>query len=69
MKAIIIEECRFAEIRDVLDLQAQKISEENPNPEIWDNELWKTVVLKVYRNINYYFVRWAQEQGASGLHK
>jgi hypothetical protein len=68
MKAIIIEEARFAEFIDLLELQAHEIGENNEQPDIWDDDLWKTITNKVFRKMNYYFCQWAQYQGASVIH-
>ena len=68
MKAIIIEEERFAEIRELMELKALEIGgEASPYPEV-SIEVWKNAVAQAQRIMNYYFVRWAQEQGASCIH-
>jgi hypothetical protein len=74
MRAIIIEEERFAEVRDLMEAAAlrqhqnsyllvlqerYKLTEQETN--MLANEM--------FRSINYEFVRWAQSHGASCVHK
>ena len=65
MKAIIIEEDRFAEIRDKMEFEALKLKESNtPTRLNIDQGAWESAIMEVQRNMNYHFVRWAQSHGA-----
>jgi hypothetical protein len=65
MKAIIIEEERFAEIRELMELKVLEIGgEASPFLDV-SAKVWKAAITEAQRIMNYYFVRWAQEQGAS----
>ena len=59
MRAIIIEEERFTEIREIMRFECEKIKNMNPGSE------WRGAVQEVERTINFHFVRWAQSHGAS----
>lgn len=67
MKAIIIEEERFAEICDLMKAKAQEIAERSRTPERlnWDETMWKNACNEVHQAIHCTFVRWAQSHGAS----
>ena len=66
MKAIIIEEDRFFEIMELIELEAMKLKESDI-PERIDisRQGWKSAITEVHRNMHYHFVLWAQSHGAS----
>lgn len=57
MKAIIIEEERFKEIRTIMKSSCEEMVKEKPQHE--------GIIMDAYRRMNYDFVRWAQSHGAS----
>jgi len=59
MRAIIIEEERFTEIRAIMKYEFERVAAMNPEP------MWKGAITEAERAINYHFVRWAQSHGAS----
>lgn len=59
MRAIIIEEERFAEIVKRLRLECERVANDDPRPE------FKEGVRVAARTINYHLVRWMQSHGAS----
>lgn len=66
MKAIIIEEDRFVEIRELLELEAMKLKESFAFQSTGaSKQVWEAAVTEVYRSMNYHFVTWAQSHGAS----
>lgn len=69
MRAIIIEEERFAEILEFMKLKAMEVGTEARTADRlgWDKQLWKTAVDEVHRSMHFYFCRWMQEQGARGV--
>ena len=71
MRAIIIEEERFAEITDLLRAKATELHQNsylckhtNLTP-----EQMKFAADEMFRTINFTFVRWAQSHGASCVTK
>lgn len=71
MKAIIIEEERFAEVSDLMKKRADDIADCQGTAEYErvragvTPEQWKTMTQQIYRMMHYEFVRWAQSHGAS----
>jgi hypothetical protein len=69
MKAIIIEEDRFRDIREILEYEALKLinsfNPEHPDFKGVDKLLWDRTVKSIHRSMNYHFVKWAQSHGAS----
>ena len=67
MRAIIIEEERFTEILDFMELKAKEMAVESNEPERlgFDKDLWRIAVTDAHRLMHYHFVRWAQSHGAS----
>lgn len=67
MRAIIIEEARFAEVCDLMKLEAMLIAERDYMIETTGltRAQLKAVVDEVHRSMHFHFVRWAQSQGAS----
>lgn len=57
MKAIIIEEERFKEIRIIMEKSCDDLIKGNPQ--------YEGIIRSAYRNMNYDFVRWAHSHGAS----
>jgi hypothetical protein len=57
MRAILIEEERFSEIRETLKYEAERLAHEKPE--------WSAAIAETHRLLNYHFVRWAQSHGAS----
>jgi hypothetical protein len=71
MRAIIIEEERFAEVRDLMEKAA---SELHANAYLLQKcgltpEQAKFAADELFRSINFVFVRWAQSHGASCVHR
>lgn len=67
MRAIIIEEERFAEIVDLIKAKCEQLANDSSTPERlgWDRNLWREAVKEVQRIFQYHFVKWAQSHGAS----
>lgn len=66
MRAIIIEEDRFAEITQLLKAEAMQLkSSRTPERVGWDQQAWNAAVDEVHRSMHFHFVRWAQSHGAS----
>jgi len=68
MKAIIIEEERFAEIAELMKLKAMELKEENTFQQIGvsiSKPAWGAAINEVHRSMHYQFVTWAQSHGAS----
>lgn len=67
MRAIIIEEERFAEICTLLQAEAMRLGADSNTPELlgWERNLWRAAVDEAYRSMHFHFVRWAQSHGAS----
>lgn len=67
MKVILIEEERFAEIRDLMKLKALALAQESNTPERlgFSKSLWECAIEEVQRSMQYHFVKWAQSHGAS----
>jgi hypothetical protein len=67
MKAIIIEEERFAEIAELMREKATGLHENSfmcQHTKLTPDEM-KFAADEIHRAIHYYFVRWAQSHGAS----
>jgi len=67
MRAILIEEERFAEVCELMELEAHKLSEHSNTAERlnYDKQMWKTACDEIHRSMHFHFVRWAQSHGAS----
>lgn len=67
MKAIIIEEARFYELRELLELESLKA----PKPSGLDvsQMTWDAAKREVHRTMNYQFVKWAQSHGADCINR
>lgn len=67
MRAILIEEKCFAEILELMKLKAHELKTNSNTPERlgWDMNVWASAVDEAHRSMHFYFVRWAQEHGAS----
>lgn len=66
MRAIIIEEERFAEICELLQVEIMKLPSDGyllTTTGLNEQQL-KTVVAEVHRRFHFNFVRWAQSHGA-----
>lgn len=63
MKAIIIEEERFAELTLLLGGAAKHL--EGRRPEGITQDCWEALIDDVRRSFHLEFVRWAQSHGAS----
>jgi hypothetical protein len=66
MRAIIIEEERFAEVCELMEkaaIDAAKYPQHKP--EDVTQEDWERALRSAHRAIHYTFVRWAQSHGAS----
>jgi hypothetical protein len=71
MRAIIIEEERFAEVRDLMEKEATEL---HANAYLLQKcgltpEQAKFAADEMFRSINFAFVRWAQSHGASCVHR
>ena len=69
MKAIIIEEARFVDLTNALELHKLQ-ADMNANwdarcPEGVPVEVWKGMVDSIHRSFHFVVVRWAQSHGAS----
>lgn len=70
MKAIIIEEDRFAEISAKLILEKESLYHSStPQRCGWDKQMWPAAVDEAHRQFHFHWVRWAQSQGASCLQR
>lgn len=71
MKAIIIEEERFAEITEILELACLKLPENGylRQQSGLTEEQVKFAASEMFRTFNFHFVRWAQSHGASCVKK
>jgi hypothetical protein len=71
MRAIIIEEDRFAEIAELMKLEAMNMADRATTAERlgWDKNVWKAACDEVHRSMHFHFVRWAQSHGASCVKK
>ncbi len=66
MKAIIIEEERFREILELMELETHKLKESNEAESLEiDQSTWERAIRAVHRSMHYHFVVWAQSHGAS----
>jgi hypothetical protein len=64
MKAIIIEEERFREIRELINCKSNELINAGPQDGM-DRIAWNAAIEQAHRTFNYYFVKWAQSHGAS----
>lgn len=65
MKAIIIEEERFVEIRELMEYEALKLKDSHHYQSTGSSErTWEAAIREVHRCMNYHFVQWAQSHGA-----
>lgn len=71
MRAIIIEEERFAEICTLMRAEAARLATDSNTPARlgWDMNIWKAACDEIQHNMHYHFVRWAQSHGASCVPK
>lgn len=71
MRAIIIEEERFAEICELMSFEAEKIANRMTDAERLNcpSDAWRAAVADIHRSMHYNFVRWAQSHGASCVKK
>ena len=70
MRAIIIEEDRFSEMADKLDLERRKASVDNTAERMgWDKMIWRAALEEAHGRYHCAFVRWAQSHGASCVRK
>lgn len=67
MRAIIIEEDRFAEISDLMKLKVMELSTKysHQKPQDLTDQQWAAALEAAHRTMHYYFVTWAQSHGAS----
>lgn len=71
MRAIIIEEERFAEVCDLMEKRANDIADRQGTAEYErvragvTPEQWKAMTQQIHRMMHYEFVRWAQSHGAT----
>lgn len=68
MKAIIIEEARFAELVETLRLQREALPRSGNflrKPDGMSDQQWDGIVQDVHHQFHCTFVRWAQSHGAS----
>lgn len=66
MKAIIIEEDRFFEILELIELEAMKLKESDERQCFGiSKQAWGSAVTEIHRTMHYHFVLWAQSHGAS----
>jgi len=72
MRAIIIEEDRFVEVRDLMEKAATQLHTNSflrvQCPKLTEAEI-KAAANEMFRAINYEFVRWAQSHGASCIRR
>lgn len=66
MKVILIEEERFAEILQIMEMAAKSTSH---TIAALSEQQMKFASDAIFRSINYEFVRWAQSHGASCVKK
>lgn len=69
MRAVIIEDDRFAELVETLELQKASLAKNGGNflarkPEGMDQAHWESVIQDVHKAFHCTFVRWAQSHGA-----
>lgn len=71
MRAIIIEEERFAEICELMKAHALSLGENNRTAGVLQisDQAWKAAVDDIHRTMHFHFVRWAQSHGASCVPK
>lgn len=65
MKAIIIEEERFDEVCEAMEVAVMKSAKDYPQhrPVNVDQATWENAMTQAHRTIHYVFVRWAQSHG------
>lgn len=70
MRAIIIEEDRFADLTETLELERHKLETGNTAERLgWDQQMWRSALDEAHRRYHYHFVKWAQSHGASCVKK
>lgn len=71
MRAIIIEEERFAEICVAMKHEVEAIAARTDYAENAgvSKEAWKAACDDIHRSMHFHFVRWAQSHGASCVPK
>ena len=67
MKAIIIEEARFYELRELLELESLKARK--PSGLDVSQITWEAALREVHRAMNYQFVKWAHSHGADCINR
>jgi len=66
MKAIIIEEARFAEICALMKARVEEsVKFSHHKPSDLTDEQWGAALRAAHATIHYTFVQWAQSHGAS----
>ena len=69
MKAVIIDEARFADLVEELRARKLALSHERTNflkkPEGMSDQHWEGLIQDVHHDFHCTFVRWAQREGAS----
>lgn len=70
MRAIIIEEDRFNDLTQTLELERHKAVMDNTAERLgWDKQVWRAALDEAHRLYHCHFVRWAQSHGASCVRK
>lgn len=70
MRAIIIEEDRFTELTEILELERHKPEADRTAERLgWDKQMWRAALDEAHRRYHFHFVRWAQSHGASCVRK
>jgi ribosomal protein S18 acetylase RimI-like enzyme len=70
MRAIIIEEDRFTDLADTLQLELHKSVVDNTAERMgWDKEMWRAAVDEAHKRYYFHYVRWAQSHGATCVKK
>lgn len=72
MRAIIIEEDRFADLTAAMQLERSQLGGPLDNTAErmgWDKALWRAALDEAHRSYHFHFVRWAQSHGASCVRK
>lgn len=66
MKAIIIEEDRFTDLTDKLQLVHNTAKDDNTAERLGiPANVWMAALDEAHRRYHYHFVKWAQSHGAS----
>jgi hypothetical protein len=66
MRVILIEEDRFADLADIVQLELQKGAVDNTAERMgWDKSMWRAALDEAHRRYHFHYVKWAQSHGAS----